>query len=121
MKRLLACLVLVVAATALSGCYYNPGYSYVRSSGPGGDVYYGTASYAAPGYYSPYGYGYGYGYGWPGYYGYYGCCGIGYYGGWYGGGGYWRGGRWYGGGRGYYYGGQGHATSSAHGSVGHHH
>jgi hypothetical protein len=120
MKRLLACLVLVVAATTLSGCYYDPGYSYVRSTGYSGDVYYGTSYYAAPGY-SPY-YGYGYGYYGPGY-GYYGCCGFGLYGGYYGGGGYWRGGRWYGG-RGYYHGGgrggQGHPTSSSHSSMGHH-
>jgi hypothetical protein len=52
MKRLLASLVLIVAAAALSGCYYDPGYSYVR----------GSAYYVAPGYYDGY------------YGGYYGCC-----------------------------------------------
>jgi hypothetical protein len=120
MKRLLVCLVLVVAATTLSGCYYDPGYSYVRSTGYSGDVYYGNGYYAAPGY-SPYYYPY-YGYYGPGY-GYYGCCSLGFYGGFYGGAGYWRGGRWYGG-RGYYrgggHGGQGHPASSSHSSTGHH-
>ena len=61
MKRLLASLVLIVAAAALSGCYYDPGYSYVRGSGYSGDAYYGdggNAYYVAPGYYD----------------GYYGCC-----------------------------------------------
>lgn len=65
MKRLLAGLALVVAAATLSGCYYDPGYSYVRSTGYGGDAYYGRAApvydggyYVAPGYYD----------------GYYGCC-----------------------------------------------
>ncbi|MEO9077878.1 MAG: hypothetical protein ABI268_01070 [Rhodanobacter sp.] len=82
MKRHLASLALVVVAAALSGCYYDPGYSYVRSSGQGGDAYYGRAEstyYAAPGYYDGYsggvygGYG---GYGGNAYYGsgYYGCC-----------------------------------------------
>src|SRR5574337_268568 len=68
MKRQLACVVLAVAAAALSGCYYDPGYSYVRGSGYGGDAYYGSGStyYAAPGYYDGY---------YPAYYGgYYGCC-----------------------------------------------
>jgi len=66
MKRLLASLVLIVAAATLSGCYYDPGYSYVRSSGYAGDAHYGdggNAYYATPSYYG-------------GYYGggYYGCC-----------------------------------------------
>jgi hypothetical protein len=107
MKRVLAGLVLVAATATLSGCYYDPGYSYVRpvATTGGGDAYYGTGVtydsgyYAAPGYYYPsYGY-YGYG-----------CCygpavsiGIG---GWYGGG-YYRGGYYRGGyyGHGYYRGG----------------
>jgi hypothetical protein len=61
MKRLLASVVLIVAAATLSGCYYDPGYSYVRGSGYAGDAYYGdggNAYYAAPAYYG----------------GYYGCC-----------------------------------------------
>jgi len=61
MKRVLAGLALVVATAALSGCYYDPGYSYVRPVTYGGDAYYGSGYYAAPGYYYPsYGY-YGYG------------------------------------------------------------
>ncbi|HWX66997.1 MAG TPA: hypothetical protein VNZ27_11295 [Rhodanobacter sp.] len=75
MKRLLASLALITAAAALSGCYYDPGYSYVRGSAYSGDAYYGqggNAYYVAPNYYD-------------GYYGYYGCCyapgaSIGYYG-----------------------------------------
>jgi hypothetical protein len=69
MKRLLASLALITAAAALSGCYYDPGYSYVRGSGYVGDAYYGdggSAYVVAPGYYDGY---YG------GYYGNgYGCC-----------------------------------------------
>ncbi|WP_426689492.1 lipoprotein [Rhodanobacter ginsengiterrae] len=70
MKRLLSSLILVAAAATLSGCYYDPGYSYVRGSGYGGDTYYGAgsrATYVAPVYDDGY---YG------GYYGggYYGCC-----------------------------------------------
>lgn len=70
MKYLLACLILMAATVSLSGCYYDPGYSYVRSSGYNGDAYYGQGAptyYAAPGYYDGY---------YPGYYGYgyYGCC-----------------------------------------------
>ncbi len=90
MKRLLAGLALMTAAAALSGCYYDPGYSYVRSSGYAGDAYYGRGSdayYAAPGYYDGY---YGGGYYGNAYYGdgYYGCCygpalGIGVVGGYY--------------------------------------
>jgi len=67
MKRLLACVGLMVAAAALSGCYYDPGYTYVRGGGSAGDAYYGsgTTYYASP-YDSYYG---------PAYYGgYYGCC-----------------------------------------------
>lgn len=75
MKRMLAIMVLVAAAATLSGCYYDPGYSYVRRSGEGGDAYYGrgTTTVYEDGYYaSPYD--------GPGYYsdyyggGYYGCC-----------------------------------------------
>lgn len=65
MKRLLASVVLIVAAATLSGCYYDPGYSYVRGSAYGGDAYYGeggNAYYVAPSYYGGY------------YDGYYGCC-----------------------------------------------
>jgi hypothetical protein len=67
MKRLLASLALIVAATTLSGCYYDPGYSYVRSSGYSGDAYYGRggSDYVVPGYYDGYygsGYYGGYGY-----------------------------------------------------------
>jgi hypothetical protein len=81
MKRLFAGLAVVAVAATLSGCYYDPGYSYVRGSGYAGDAYYGRAApvyqggyYAAPGYYDGY---YGYGYG---------CCyasgvSVGYYGG----------------------------------------
>ncbi len=67
MKRLLASLIMGVAAATLSGCYYDPGYSYVRSSGYGGDAYYGRggSDYVVPGYYDGYygsGYYGGYGY-----------------------------------------------------------
>jgi hypothetical protein len=62
MKRSIATLAVVVGALALSGCYYDPDYSYVRSSGSQGDVYYGRSApvyedsyYAAPGYYNTYG------------------------------------------------------------------
>lgn len=62
MKRLFATLGLVAAFAALAGCYYDPGYSYVRSSGYGGDAYYGQGyvepTYSA-GYYDDY-YGGGY-------------------------------------------------------------
>jgi hypothetical protein len=70
MKRRIAILGLV-AAVSLSGCYYDPGYSYVRNNGYQGDVYYGRSApvyddgyYGAPGYYGYGGccYGYGYGY-----------------------------------------------------------
>lgn len=85
MKRLLASLALIAAALALSGCYYDPGYSYVRGSGYGGDAYYGeggNAYYAAPGYYDGY---YGRGYYGGGYYGYSPGVSIGISSGWYGG------------------------------------
>ncbi len=70
MKPVLAVMVLAAAAT-LAGCYYDPGYSYVRSSSANGDAYYGQGSTTVydDGYYvSPY---YA-----PSYYydGYYGCC-----------------------------------------------
>jgi hypothetical protein len=63
MKRLMAGIALLIGTAALSGCYYDPGYSYVRSTGYQGDAYYGDgggavydegyapAYYAAPGYY----------------------------------------------------------------------
>lgn len=87
MKRLLCSLILISAAAALSGCYYDPGYSYVRGSGYGGDAYYGDgggATYVTPAYGGYYGNGY-YGGG-----GYYGCCyapgvSVGISSGWYGG------------------------------------
>ncbi len=66
MKRLLVSLGLVAAFAALSGCYYDPGYSYVRSSGYSGDAYYGqggNARYVQPaysGYYDDDYYGNGY-------------------------------------------------------------
>jgi hypothetical protein len=71
MKRRLAWVGVLVAAAALSGCYYDPGYTYVRGGGAAGDAYYGTGTtyYASPydSYYGPAYYG--------GYYGgYYGCC-----------------------------------------------
>lgn len=71
MKRMLAGLALVLATAALSGCYYDPDYSYVRSNGYQGDAYYGEgpaviyepdySGYYGPGYYDGY-YGPGYGY-----------------------------------------------------------
>lgn len=95
MNKTLAGLALGMTAMLLGGCYYEPGYSYVRGGG-GADAYYGRGAtavyddgyYASPGYYAP-GYYDGY-YG--GYYGQ-GCCyssgvvlGVGR--GWYGGSGY---------------------------------
>ena len=93
MKRILARLVLLAGIVALSGCYYDPGYGYVRSTGYSGDVYYGQAAPVYQGGYYP-----------SGYYddGYYGCCGVGIIGGWYGGYGGYGGPRYYGGGRGHY-------------------
>jgi hypothetical protein len=97
MKRLLAGLILSTAVLVLSGCYIDPGYSYVRPGGYQGDVYYGRGvTTYDDGYYAVPAYG-GY---YPGYYGYgYGCCyapgvslGIGSV--WYGGS-YYRGGRGY--------------------------
>ncbi|MGP1665582.1 MAG: hypothetical protein ACTS5I_06660 [Rhodanobacter sp.] len=63
MKRLLAGLVVITLAGVLSGCYYSPGYSYVRGTPAGGDAYYGQQPAPAyddgyyPGYYGGYGYG----------------------------------------------------------------
>lgn len=67
MKRMLAGLALVLGTAALSGCYYDPDYSYVRGNGYQGDAYYGEGPSVI---YEPDVYGY-YGPGW-GYYG--GCC-----------------------------------------------
>ncbi|HZX70175.1 MAG TPA: hypothetical protein VFE77_05085 [Rhodanobacter sp.] len=79
MKRLLASMVLIVATSALAGCYYDPGYSYVRHSSVGGDAYYGQGGAAyqvAPSYYGGYYGGYypSYYSGYYGGYGGYGCC-----------------------------------------------
>jgi hypothetical protein len=136
MKRKIALLGLVVAAVSLSGCYYDPGYSYVRNSGYQGDVYYGRS---APVYDDSY-------YGTPGYYNYYGCCydygyapgvSIGVTHTWYGGARYrhdyrgrWHGGRAYGGHRRPAYRGDGHrdhgqdrdgSDRRSHGGSRHHH
>lgn len=98
MKRLFASLIFTVAAVALSGCYLDPGYSYVRQNGYQGDTYYGRSVrtyddgyygyYGAPAYGGYYGNGYGYG-----------CCytpgvSLGISGVWYGGS-YYRDGRGY--------------------------
>lgn len=63
MKHLLAGLALILGTAALSGCYYDPGYSYVRGSAYSGDAYYGDGGgavvyddYYAPGYYAAPGY-----------------------------------------------------------------
>lgn|GEM_PF-540336 len=72
MKHLFSQLTLITALAVLGGCYYDPGYNYVRTSTYGGDAYYGTAvspTYVVPPYYGGYA---GYG-GYPGYGGY-GCC-----------------------------------------------
>lgn len=63
MKRMFAGLALVLGTAALSGCYYDPGYSYVRSNGYQGDAYYGEGPSVI---YEPDYYGYGgyYGPGW---------------------------------------------------------
>ncbi len=86
MKRFLASLGLVAAFAVLSGCYYDPGYSYVRGSNYSGDAYYGqgsNASYVQPAYSGGY-YDDGY-YGSNGYYGGYGSgVSIGISSGWYG-------------------------------------
>ncbi|HEX7815686.1 hypothetical protein [Dyella sp.] len=123
MKRLLAGLLLVAATAGLSGCYYDPGYSYVRGGSSAGDAYYGSGGsvvYDDGGYYPGY---------WYPSYGYGGCCygpginvwyGHTYYRGYRGGGpGYWHGGRggWYGHGGGNWHGG-GH-WSGGHGGGGH--
>jgi len=118
MKRLIAGLTLAVAAATLSGCYYDPGYNYVRPTAYSG-AYYGSSTVTyGDGYYAPsYGY-YGPSYG----YGYYGCCyapGVaiglgGWYGGhrYYGGHGYYRGGGYYHGG---YHGGYSGGYHGGHG------
>ena len=64
MKRMLAGLALVLGTAALSGCYYDPDYSYVRGNGYQGDAYYGEgpAVIYEPDYYGYYGPGWGYGY-----------------------------------------------------------
>lgn len=68
MKRLFAGVVMSAAVLLLSGCYVDPGYSYVRRTSYQGDAYYGQpvsgydAGYYAPPVYDPY-YGGGYGYG----------------------------------------------------------
>ncbi len=64
MKSLSRIGLALVLFAGVSGCVYDPGYSYVRPDGYYGDAYYGTRY--APAYYD-----YGYGYA-PGYYGYYG-------------------------------------------------
>jgi hypothetical protein len=89
MKRMLAGLTLVLGTAALSGCYYDPDYSYVRGNGYQGDAYYGEGPSVI---YEPDVYGY-YGPGW-GYYG--GCCyssgvSVGVSGTWYGGSHHYRG------------------------------
>jgi hypothetical protein len=61
--KLLRMLVPLAAMALVSGCYYDPGYSYVRGDA-GGDAYYGTATVVQPAYDGGY---YGYG-GYPGYY-----------------------------------------------------
>lgn len=117
MKRPLAFLALSIAVAALSGCYYDPGYSYVRGAGYGGDAYYGsgTTYYPAPAYYDGY---------YPGYYGgYYGCCyapgvSIGISGRWYGGSRH-RDYRRYDGPAGHGYRGQGQSRGGSAGGAGH--
>ena len=73
MKRLIATSVLLFFIALLGGCYYDPGYSYVRGGGTHGDAYYGRGSVRYDdGYYAPYYDGYA-----PGYYGSYAgypCC-----------------------------------------------
>jgi len=121
MKRLLSGFVLVALAALLSGCYYDPGYSYVRASPYAGPAYYGNGVVYSDGYYvAPGWYGYGYD-------GWYGCCyapGVTIGGVWYGGRGYrhYRGGNWHGNGGGHWHGGGGnHGRWSGHGSGGDHH
>lgn len=69
MKRLVAGFLVLAASALLAGCYYDPGYSYVRGSSAAGDAYYGASTPVYEGsYYDP---GYSVGYGG---YGGYGCC-----------------------------------------------
>ena len=104
MKRLLCGFVLVAVAALLSGCYYDPGYSYVRATPYTGPAYYGNGVVYDDGYYVG-----------PAWYdGWYGCCyapGVTIGGVWYGHGGYRhdrhdRRGGWHGGG--HWRGGDGH-------------
>lgn len=82
MKHWLAVCFLLGATASLAGCYYDPGYSYVRSTPYVGDAYYGRSAPVYDDYYAP---------GYDAYYdGYYGCCyapgvSIGISDGWYGG------------------------------------
>jgi hypothetical protein len=93
MKRLLCGFVLVALAALLSGCYYDPGYSYVRATPYAGPAYYGNGVVYDDGYYVG-----------PVWYdGWYDCCyapGVTIGGVWYGHGGYRhdRRGGWHGGG-----------------------
>lgn len=102
MKHWLAACFLLGATASLTGCYYDPGYSYVRGTTYSGDAYYGQAAPVySGGYYAP-----AYG-GYYGDYGGYGCCyspgvSIGISRGWYGGGHYYRGGHDYYRGHGYH-------------------
>lgn len=95
MKRIYAGLLMVAVTAGLSGCYYDPGYSYVRSSAYVGDAYYGGGTVVYDNGYYP-----------SGYYGYYGCCyvppvSIGISGAWFSGPRYYGHGYYHGGGRGY--------------------
>ncbi|WP_185754410.1 hypothetical protein [Luteibacter sp. 9135] len=62
MRTVRATVLALVICAPLAGCYYDPGYGYVRS-GTGGDAYYGqetTTTIVDPGYgYYDNGYGYG--------------------------------------------------------------
>lgn len=84
MRWLSSGLVMAGAAAILSGCYYDPGYSYVRSNGYGGDAYYGQRTVVYQGGYdvTP-GYGYDGGYYGGGYYGYAPAVSVGISRGWY--------------------------------------
>lgn len=75
MKSLVSGFFVVALAVLLSGCYYDPGYSYVRATPYAGAVYYGSGGgyYADPGWYDPGWYDPGW-YGYGGWYGGYGCC-----------------------------------------------
>ncbi len=76
MKPLVAGLLVCISAAALSGCYVNPGYSYVRQTSYQGDAYYGHGvrsyddGYYARSAYPAYSYGPAFGYGGYGGYGY---------------------------------------------------